>query len=220
MSKRLKFADKPVYIFDLDGTLIDSMGVWSQNMLSLFTKFNITPPDNLIRTITPMSDVTIAAFLAECGIPMSPAEIQQYNRAVAQHAYSYEIPAKPTVVETVKTMKDMGVRMFVVTASPHVVLDPALKRLGIYDDFEGVWSSDDFAYVKADTRLYPQLAARIGVRTDECVFIDDNPEVVKNAKKMGMTTIGIYDESSAAAQDVIKAHADLYILQMDEIFEA
>jgi FMN phosphatase YigB (HAD superfamily) len=99
----------------------------------------------------------------------------------------------------------------VLTASAHRVLDVCLKRLGIYDLFDNVWSCNDFNTSKADPKIYSMCAEKIGKPLSDIIFLDDNYNADKTAKAAGVIVYGVYDESSAAYTDEIKSVSDKYI---------
>ena len=103
------------------------------------------------------------------------------------------------------------------TASPHETLDPCLKRLGIFDIFDNVWSCNDFATTKADPEIYRMAAGRMGKNVSEVIFLDDNFNADKTAKEAGMQVIGVYDDSSAEYVDEMKAVCDFYIYDFKEL---
>jgi HAD superfamily hydrolase (TIGR01509 family) len=133
--------------------------------------------------------------------------------------YFYNIPAKPTVIETLKILKAQGASLNVLTASPHITLDACLKRLGIYDIFDNVWSCDDFGTTKADPEIYKMAAQRMGVKVEEVLFLDDNLGADQTAKKAGMMVCGVYDESSDDYTEQIKSATDFYIYKFSELLE-
>ena len=86
-----------------------------------------------------------------------------------------------------------------------------------YDLFGKIWSSDEFEYTKNDVRIYIEAAKRLNAKLSECVFIDDNVTCVKTARKAGMFTVGIYDETSCAFFDEMKQAGDKYVYEFSEI---
>jgi len=105
----------------------------------------------------------------------------------------------------------------VLTASPHPLLDPCLKRLGIFEWFDHVWACEDFGTNKADPEIYRMAAARMGVKTEEVLFLDDNYNADKTAKTAGMRVCGVYDASSAEYEEEIKRISDYYIHDFSEL---
>ncbi len=205
-------------IFDFDGTLVDSMGQWAGKMLNILKVYGIAYPDDIIKTITPLGDKgTAEYFIRAFGISSTPDELIAMMDAYALPEYTDKIPAKETVPETLRELKNRGYRLCVLTASPHKMLDVCLKRLGLYDLFEYVWSCDDFKTTKGDVKIYNEAAFRLHTRVEDCIFLDDNIHALTVAKKAGMTVIGVYDESAEAVQTEIAALADAHIFQMKEI---
>jgi HAD superfamily hydrolase (TIGR01509 family) len=114
-------------------------------------------------------------------------------------------------------LKAAGHSLNVLTASPHDYLDPCLRRHGIYDLFDNVWTIDDFGYTKAQTIIYTTAAQRLGATVDRCIFVDDNATAVVTARQAGMQTIGIFDETSGDFAPQLKAAAHLYIEEFSQI---
>ena len=133
--------------------------------------------------------------------------------------YTYNVQAKKNVVEVVKALKARGDSLNVLTASPHVTLDPCLKRLGIFDLFENVWSCEDFKTTKADPAIYRMAAEQIGRPVEEIIFLDDNFNADKTAREAGMIVYGVYDDSSKEYVDEIKSITDRYIYDFSELLD-
>ena len=113
----------------------------------------------------------------------------------AEEAYKFHVMDKDEVRDTLTVLKEKF-SLNILTASPHRLLDPCLKRLGLWDLFDNVWSCDDFSTTKADVNIYKMAAERIGVSVDEVLFLDDNYNADKTAVEAGMKVCGVYDESS------------------------
>lgn len=205
------------YLFDFDGTLVDSMQVYVGTMLKILDDFGIPYPDDVVKIITPLGTQGAADYYVELGVPLSRDEIITRMGAGMIEAYHYHIPAKKNVIETIRALKARGASLNVLTASPHITLDACLKRLGIYDLFDHVWSCDDFGTTKADPEIYKMAAKEMGVPTRAVLFLDDNLNSDKTAKLAGMQVCGVYDESSADYVDAIKEVADYYIYDFEEL---
>ena len=134
-------------------------------------------------------------------------------------AYANRIPAKPNVISTLKVLKEKGYSLHVLTASPHVTLDLCLKRLNIFDIFDNVWSCDDFNTTKADPNIYLEVSKRLKTTIDDIIFFDDNPSADQTAKTAGLTTCGVYDNSSSEFIDEMKKINDYYIYDFSEILQ-
>ena len=208
-----------VYIFDFDGTLVNSMPFWAGTHINFLKKYGIPVPENFVDTITPLGNERASKHTISLGVPLSFEEYITELNEIFRVAYGETIEAKAHVKETLLALKAAGHSVNVLTASPHRFLDPCLKRNGIYDLFEEVWSIDDFGHTKSETIIYEKTAARLGVTVGECIFVDDNFTAISTAKAAGMKTIAIYDASAASFEGQMRAVADRYVVDFAEIAE-
>lgn len=198
------------YLFDFDGTLVDSMPVYVSTMLRILDDFNIPYGDDIVQTITPLGTIGTAEYFISLGVPRTKEQIFVLMSEGMIEAYREKIPAKAEVVDTLLQLKERGDSLHVLTASPHITLDPCLKRLGIFDLFDNVWSCDDFGTTKADPEIYRTVAKRVGKNVGEVLFLDDNFNACYTAKTAGMRVCGVFDESSAHDRERMKAEFDHY----------
>jgi HAD superfamily hydrolase (TIGR01509 family) len=96
-------------------------------------------------------------------------------------------------------------------------LDACLKRLGIFDWFDNVWSCNDFGTTKADPNIYRAVAERLDEPIENILFLDDNLDADQTAKSAGMTVCGVYDASSEEYTEQIKAVTDFYITDFTQL---
>lgn len=213
------FVNFKTYLFDFDGTLVDSMPTYVAGMMKILEDYNIDYPDDVVKIITPLGYKGTAKYFRELGLDIPENELLAMMGAFALEQYTYHIKAKENVVSTLKKLKDNGVDLNVLTASPHAVLDVCLKRIGIYDLFTNVWSCDDFNTTKADPEIYRMAAERLGKPVEEILFLDDNYNADKTAKMAGMKVCGVYDSSSDDFVEDIKRVADFYIYDFSELLD-
>lgn len=206
------------YLFDFDGTLVDSMPTYVGVMKRILDENNISYGDDLVKIITPLGFVgTAKYFRREMGLNLSMDELIALMNKYAIDEYTNNVPAKKNVIDVLKKLKADGCSLNVLTASPHITLDPCLKRLGIFDIFDNVWSCEDFKTTKADPEIYRMAAEKIGVPVNEVLFLDDNFNADKTAKEAGMQVCGVYDDSSKEYEDEIRSIADFYIYDFTEL---
>lgn len=205
------------YLFDFDGTLVDSMPAFVSVMTRILDENNIEYGDDLIKTITPLGYVGTTKYFKKLGLALPEQEIFELMGKYIYPEYCCHIPAKHHVASVLEQLKQAGADLNVLTASPHSILDPCLKRLGLYDIFTNVWSCDDFATTKADPRIYKLTAERLGKPIGDILFLDDNFNADKTAKEAGMKVCGVYDASSEDSVEEIKAIADHYIYDFSEL---
>lgn len=209
---------KKYYIFDMDGTLIDSMPSYAGAVLKYLNINNISYPDDTLKTVTPLGYAGAAKhFIDNLGCTDSVEKICNSFKEFMIDDYLYTIPAKESVIEVLKKLKSSGHSLSVLTASPHITLDPCLKRLGIFDLFDYVWSSEDFGLTKAQPEIYTEVAKKLKTSVDNCIFLDDNLNAIQTAKKAGMTVFGVYDASSEEYVDEMIRVSDRYIRNFNEL---
>lgn len=206
------------YLFDFDGTLVDSMPAYTVMLKGMLDENNISYGEDFIRIITPLGTIGTAKYLRdELGLDMTVEEIVQKMGEKAIDEYKYNISAKNNVVSVLRELKKQGASLNVLTASPHITLDPCLKRLGIYDLFDNVWSCDDFGTTKADTDIYIRAAKLMGAEVADVLFLDDNYNADKTAKLAGMKVCGVYDDSSKDFECEMRQLCDYYIHDFSEL---
>lgn len=207
------------YLFDFDGTLVDSMPVFISTMLRILEENNIPYDSDIVKTITPLGYKGTADYFIGLGLKMSKEEIVSLMNTYALEGYKYHIEAKTNVIEVLRVLKERGADLNILTASPHSMLDVCLKRLGIFDIFTNVWSCDDFSATKADPHIYEMAAEKIGKPIGEILFLDDNLSADKTAKLSKIKVCGVYDKSSEEYTNEIKKIADHYIYDFAELLE-
>lgn len=180
-----------VYVFDLDGTLVDSMIPAVNIVLRFLDEHGVSYTPDIVKILTPLGFKGIARYYAnELGVKMSEEEIYAVFQDRLKIAYAKEIALKPNVKEALNRLKRQGVGLNVLTASPHVFTDACLKNNGVYGLFDNVFSSEDFSMLKSDERIYKEVEKRLGL---PFCMVDDSVTVVKTAKKAGFPTVGVYE---------------------------
>jgi len=207
------------YLFDFDGTLVDSMPAFVSVMLRILNENNIKYEDDIVKIITPLGYKGTAEYFKKLGISLSIEEMLKTMNEYAYNEYAYNIQAKNNVISVLEKLKNNGASLNVLTASPHSVLDICLKRVGIYDLFDNVWSCDDFLTSKSDPAIYIKAAEKLGKPVESVLFLDDNYNADKTAKTSGMKVCGVFDDSSADYVDDIKGIADYYIYDFTELLD-
>ena len=208
------------YLFDFDGTLVDSMPSFIAGVLKELDKNDCKYNDDIIKIITPLGFIGTADYFVKAfGLDIGVEELAEAFKANMANDYFYHIPAKSNVINVLEKLKENGSSLNVLTASPHITLDACLERLEIFDLFDNVWSCEDFGTTKADPDIYKSVAKKLGVSVNDVMFLDDNLNADITAKAAGMRVCGVFDESSADYVEKMKAVCDFYIYDFDELLE-
>lgn len=200
-------------IFDLDGTLVDSMGIWEKIDVHFLTKRGLVAPDGYIDTIGSYTLVESAEYTIKLfGIPDTVDEIIDEWNEMARYEYTHNVIIKPNAKEFIISLKASGIKVCIATGSPTELYTLALEKNGIYDLFDFMCSTDDVGIGKDSPDIYEYVAKKIGVSASECVVFEDIPQAIKSAKQIGMYAYGVYDEFSKQHEEEIKRIADGYIV--------
>ena len=206
-----------ICVFDLDGTLVDSMQRYAAGILSVLDDEGIPYTPDLIGILTPLGYTKSAELYRTMGVPGTVEDIVRRieNKLVEQ--YANYIPLKEGVGDYLRKRKAEGAKLYVLTASPHIVTDVCLQHNGVYDLFDAVWSVEDYGIAKGDVRVYEAVAERIGCRTEDISFFDDNVTALSTGKQAGCYTIAVYDRHSEEAFAALCAHGDMHIRSFAEL---
>lgn len=185
-----------MYIFDLDGTLIDSTDVWHQIDLDFLKKYN-TPwsreyDEGVMYSTFPVS----AQFTKEyCHLSQSPEEIMAEWMEMAHHAYAHTIPLKPFVREFLEQCRRDRIPMSIYTSCEALLAESVLKNNGIRDYFSRIVYARELGCEKQDPAAFPAVLRILGVNKEEITFFDDSPVNVSGAVRAGWNCVGVYDRN-------------------------
>ena len=205
------------YIFDFDGTLVDSMPYWGNTHIEALLKHGIECPENFVETITPLGNQKAVEYAFSLGVKANFDEYLNFINNKLLEKYSTVVPLKEFVKETLTKLKAQGHSLNVLTASPHLYVDNCLKRLDVFDCFDNIWTIEDFAHTKAETIIYNKVAEKLNTTVHDCTFVDDNFTAILTAQKAGMKTIAIFDKSSKNSELELQKTADKYIYNFNEM---
>lgn len=186
-------------IFDLDGTLLDSMGVWDQVDADFLSKRGLPVPDDYATTVAAMQFQQVAEYtIARFNLPDTAEEVMEEWDEMARVMYATVVQAKPGAVDYLARLKAAGVRMAVATSLPPQLREPAMEHVGIRGFFDEVVSVDDVGDVGKDRPdVYLHAARLLGVEPEDCTVFEDLLVGMKSAKSVGMAVWAMHDDSSA-----------------------
>lgn len=203
-------------IFDMDGTLLDSMPAWRSLGASFLRRMGKEPDAELDHRLRTMSLRGGAAYCAEhYGLDMEPEEVIRRMRAEIEDFYRTRVTAKPGVERMLSLLKMEGVWMYVATATEHPLAEIALERAGLTGYFRGIVTCGDAGRDKSDPAVYEMALRRLRCRKEDAVVFEDALFALRTAKAGGFRTAAVYDESEAE-QEAMRAEADYYIRSFED----
>jgi len=201
------------FIFDLDGTLLDSMGVWLNIDIDFLQKRGIAVPNDYTDTVLSMSFPEAAAYtIKRYSLPDSVDILTQEWNDMAVYAYGNIVQMKPGAKEYLSELRGRRVKLAIATSSTPELYEPALRNHGICEWFDVICTSEEVGCGKSRPDIFQLTAKKLGVPPCDCVVFEDILAAVKSAKAIGMTVYGVYDKSSAPYWEQIKQVADGVIL--------
>jgi len=208
-------------VFDMDGTIMDSLGIWEQiDYDFLEKKRGIKVPEDYVHHISAMSYAEIADYtIKRFSLPDTPEALMQEWTDMAQYEYANNVPLKPFVKEFILMLKEKGKKIALCTSSPEYFFRPALKNNGIYDLFDAFANTCEAGIGKNSPKVYLLVAEKTQTAPERCIAFEDVISAAASAKKAGMQVCGVYDERNREKQDELKAVCDMYIKGFDELME-
>lgn len=211
--KNFKFA-----IFDLDGTLLESMEAWNKLGRDFLLKNGAEVPDNLNEIIKSMTLKESAQYFQTAfKINLSVDEILKEMSFIMEEKYRNELKLKPYVKEYLEKLKSDNVKMCIASATPLHMIEFALKRLNIFDYFEFISSCDQVGVGKNHPDIFYYAAKKLKADPSEIIVYEDADFALITAKEANFYTIGVYDKYYAHKRRDIELISDLYIESFKEL---
>lgn len=204
-------------IFDLDGTLIDSMSVWDHVGKDFLIGQGIHPPQDLNDRIKNMSFEQSARYFEDAfGLSLTVKEIiAEFNR-LAEHQYKYFISLKPYVREFLEKAKKRDIKMCIATANDKILTTYVLNRSNSTHYFEFILTSEEVGSGKDNPEIYKQAARKLGYPIEDIVVFEDALYCIKTAKSIGLDVVGV-DDPSSKEQEAIKGYSDYFINSFQDL---
>ena len=200
------------YIFDLDGTLWDSMGLWSDIDVKFLSKRGLSVPPDYVDKINALGNAEGAKYTVErFNLPDTPEDLMREWHDMAISAYTHDVKLKPYALEYLNKLRAGGAKLGIATSLSPDLHTPALISNGIAGYFDAIAHSDEVGYGKTRPDVFLLAAERLGAAPSDCLIFEDVLAAVKSAKSVGMTVCAVYDESTAHLWPSICAAADYAI---------
>lgn len=205
-------------IFDMDGTLIDSMSAWDDVGEKVLLENNKIPEKNLIDTLNKMTFDESAKYLIEnYNLEISLEEIKKRFYEIVKYKYENTIYLKEGVEEFLEKCKKNNIKMAILTASNREISEIVLKRLDILKYFEFIMTTEEENLTKKDEGIYIRALKKLNASIKETAIFEDMLYSLEISNSIGIMTIGVFDKSSIKDIEKIKKNSNLFIYSFKDL---
>lgn len=205
-------------IFDMDGTLTESMHLWIEIGRRYLEGLGYTVSPEQNREMTKMLLEPMALYMQDqFGLTKSQSQIVDEINKIVEPDYFETVVVKPTVVESLEAMQERGIRMCVATATDRHLTEACLKRNGIDRFFSAVFTCGEEHCNKRTSLIYDKARAHLGTSPEETYIFEDTYVSILGAKQSGCRVVALEDRWSEKKRDLIKEAADVYVERMGDL---
>ncbi len=205
-------------IFDVDGTLLDSMSIWDTIGERYLRSIGFEPRENLNEVFKNMSLHQAACYYqSEYGVKLSVEGIISGVNAMLERYYGCEVSLKPGAAELLARLQESGIKLCIVTATDRYLVEAALRRLGVLSCFGKIFTCGEMGYGKDEPHIFEAALAWLETKREETVVFDDALYAIHTAKGAGFPVAAVYD-SHEPNQGEIHALADCYLESLDQFY--
>ena len=184
--------DIKAVIFDMDGTLIDSTGIWHEIDKEFFAKRNMELPPDYAQHIVHLGLTQAAIYTKETyHLEESIQDIMKEWHDMSIDMYKYHVLLKEGALELLKLFKSNGIKMAIATANDEPLYRPCIDRLGIGEYFDEIADVNTAKEGKQSAKIYLDLAKKLGSEPRNTLVLEDMPTCVKTAFKSGFITVAV-----------------------------
>lgn len=210
--------DKEAVIFDLDGTVVDSMWVWPAVDVEFLGQHGLELPDDLQQELDGKSFYESAVHIKKrFGLEESEEELMDIWNKMAMNRYVHEVKVKESVKDFLQTLKANGIKTGIASSNSGVLVEATLRANGVYEYFDSVHTANEVAKGKPSPDIYLLVAKDLQVKPENCLVFEDIVMGILAGKNAGMQTCAVYDEYSAYDDENKKKTADYYIHSYKEL---
>jgi haloacid dehalogenase superfamily, subfamily IA, variant 3 with third motif having DD or ED len=197
-----------IVLFDVDGTILDSMGAW-ENMGRIYLKSKgIDTSQNINNILYPLTSMQAASFLKnEYHLEDSIQEIIENFHKCLHDFYLYDVKLKEGIIDVLEEFKKHHYQLFIATASTKELVEKSFERLNINHYFNSIFTCDALGISKNDPYFYKKIAFKLQVKPKDIIVFEDSYNAALSAKKAGMKVIGVYDQYTRGhLQDIVHTY--------------
>ena len=205
-------------IFDLDGTLIDSMWIWKDIDIAYFAEKGIEMPEDLQEKIEGMSMRETATFMKKTfDIEDDEQTMMNTWNHMAMDAYCHRVPLKEGAKEFLQFLKEQGIKTGIATSNSKELLHAVAEKLDLYSYIDCFLTGNEVAHGKPFPDVYLEVAQRLAVSPRDCLVFEDVLPGIMAGKHAGMRVCAIYDDYTKDVVEEKKQSADYYIQNYREL---
>lgn len=213
------FHNKKAVLFDLDGTLLDSMTLWHDIDVEYLGQFGLSVPDDLMHSISGMAFHEVAVYFKDrFGITDDIHHIMEVWDQMAYRRYKEEIALKPGAKELLIRLREKGIRLGIATSNSRRLLYAALDAHGIRSVFDCMVTADETIKGKPAPDVYLSAAKLVDTAPCDCLVFEDIPIGIQAGKRAGMTVCAVADPFSADQMEEKILLSDYYIDSFTELW--
>lgn len=203
-------------VFDLDGTLTDSMYIWNEAPKALVRRYGGEPPENLAQEIKKMGRREASIYMREkfC-LDCSVEELMDGINALVTEEYRCRVPMKPGADRLLARLAAEGIPCCIATASESAQAQAAMERLGLWKYFRFAVSCIQYGG-KTEPDIYLEAARRLGTDIGETAVFEDALHAARTARKAGFPVCGVYDASAEEDQPQLRALSTWYVRNLSD----
>ena len=203
-------------IFDLDGTLLDSMFIWDTIGEEYLRSLGKEPHEDLKETFMTLTLEEAAEYYREnYGVTLSVQEIVDGVNSMVEQTYRTKVTLKPGIPEYLAWLKEIGVRMCVATVTDRYLVEETLERLGVRHYFSEIFTCAEVGFGKDKPVIYQKALEHLGTEKKGAYVFEDMLFALNTAKTDGFPTVGVYDRHEVH-QDELKELSDYYVLDFTD----
>lgn len=204
-------------IFDVDGTILDSMPTWNHVCENMLIREGIEPEKGLGDKLFAMTVEMGAEYILEnYPLKYSVLELKWKINDIMEEFYRSEVDFKPGAKELLDKLKEAGVKMTIASSTEEKCIEVAFDRLGISDYFQKIFSCATIGITKDRPDIFYMAVTEMGTDIGHTWVFEDGLYSIKTAKSEGFRVAGVYDSVSESDQKEIMGYSDIYLKDMAE----